>query len=133
MKALFSAVLCVARPFLKVHFPSSVSPPSSRKCAPKTVSHSATALRPNLPPHSASSHYRLSPELKSCRWLSCAKIQTPPEQFPASSHLNAAENLLRSLIYTDFFLFSARQSKLATQPVQAQWVSAAFVSKLFPQ
>src|SRR5439155_26121967 len=55
-------------------------------------------------------HYRLSPELKSCRRLSCAKIQTPQSNSPTTSRLNATENLLRSLI-NDAFLFSARHSK----------------------
>src|SRR5262245_35463954 len=41
-------------------------------------------------------------------------MQTPQSNSPITSHFNAAENLLHSLI-NDSFLFSARHSKLSTQ------------------
>ena len=92
--------------FLKAHSPSLAPPPSAPapQCVPKTVSPSVKALARNPPPHSASSHYRLSPDLKSCRWLSCVKIQTPPEQFPDYAHLNPPKtSSALSFIPTSFF------------------------------
>jgi len=114
--------------FLKAHSPSLAPPPSAPapQCVPKTVSPSVKALARNPPPHSASSHYRLSPDLKSCRWLSCVKIQTPPEQFPDYAHLNPPKTS-SALSFTDFFLFSARHSKLSTQPVPAQGVTPQWI------
>src|SRR5262249_39956795 len=55
----------------------------------------------------------------SCRRLSCANVHPPPSNSPTTCRLNAAENLLCSLI-NDLFLSSARHSKLSPKSVQTQ-------------